>query len=81
MDGTLLVIKRDQLDAINLSLNSFDKNLQFTFDLFENDTPHFLDIEISPDGLSIIRKDTNTGQYTNFDSFVHGVTKQPGLKA
>ena len=33
-------------------------------------TPHFLDLEIAPDGLSIIRKDTNTGLYTNFNNYV-----------
>ena len=44
--------------------------LYFTFDLFENSTPHFLDINIASDGLGIYRKDTFTGQYTNFDSFV-----------
>ena len=32
--------------------------------------PHFLDIEISPAGLSIFRKNTFTGQYINFTSYV-----------
>ena len=52
------------------SLNKFDKNLRFTVDMFQNKVPHFLDLELSPDGISIFRKDTNTGLYVNFTSFV-----------
>ena len=50
--------------------HKFDKNIRFTYDLFENTTPHFLDIGISPNGIGIYRKGTFSGQYTNFDSFV-----------
>ena len=50
--------------------HKFDRNIHFTFDLFENSTLHFLDINIARDGLGIYRKDTFTGQYTNFESFV-----------
>ena len=60
-------------DTINLILDffhKFDKNIRFTYYLFENTTPHFLDINISTKGIGIYRKDTFTGQYTNFDSFV-----------
>ena len=38
---------------IDKLLNGFDKNLKFTVDLFENEVPHFLDLEMSPDGISI----------------------------
>ena len=69
VDDTLVVVKPDDISKIHDELNKFDKNIQFTVDTFENETPHFLDIEISPDGLSIFRKDTNTGQYTNFNSY------------
>ena len=31
--------------------------------------PHFLDIEICPNGLSIYHKNTQTDQYTNIESF------------
>ena len=31
---------------------------------------HFLDLELSPDGTSIFRKDTNNGLYVYFTSFV-----------
>ncbi|XP_066931458.1 uncharacterized protein [Clytia hemisphaerica] len=69
VDDTLLVIRPVDIDKVHCSLNKFDKNLQFTVDKFEDETPHFLDLEIAPDGLSIFRKDTNTGLYTNFDSY------------
>ena len=46
------------------------KNLKFTIDLFENEVPHLLHLEMSPNGISIYRKDTNTGLYVNYTSFV-----------
>ena len=76
VDDTLLLIKPDTMDVILNHFHKFDKNLRFTYDLFENTTPHFLDINISPNGIGIYRKDTFSGQYTNFDSF--GVTKFSG---
>ena len=69
VDDTLLIIKPENIDFVHHSLNSFDTNLQFTVDTFENETPHFLDLQIAPDGLSIFRKVTNTGLYTDFDSY------------
>ena len=38
--------------------------------MFKDKVLHFLDLELSPDGTSIFRKDTNTGLYVNFTSFV-----------
>ena len=69
VDDTLLLIKPDTIDVILDHFHKFDKILRFTYDLFENTTPHFLD-NISPNGIGIYRKDTFSGQYTNFDSFV-----------
>ena len=69
VDDTLLLVKPENIDTIHKIFNTFDKNIQFTVDKFANDVPHFLDIEISPDGLCIFRKDTNTGLYTNFNSY------------
>ena len=70
VDDTLLVIKPDNVKEVHNSLNKFDKNFSFTVDMFQNKLPHFLDLELSPDGISIFRKDTNTGLYVNFTSFV-----------
>ena len=44
-----LVVIRPVQDA----LKHFDKNLNFTVDIFDNIVPDFLDIEIHPDDLSI----------------------------
>ena len=70
VDDTLLLIKRNTITTILEHFHKFDRNIRFTFDLFENTTPHFLDINIASDGLGIYRKDTFSGQYTNFESFV-----------
>ena len=70
VDDTLLVVKPQDISCIHKLLNSFDKNLKFTIDLFENEVPHFPDLKMSPDGISIYRKDTNTGLYVNYTTFV-----------
>ena len=71
VDDTLLLVKRADINSILDEFNKFDKkkNIRFTVDRFENCNPHFLDLEICPDGLTIYRKDTFTGQYTRADSF------------
>ena len=70
VDDTLLVVKLQNVRRIHKLFNSFDENLKFTVDLFENEVPHFLDLEISLDGIMIYSKDTNTGLYVNCTSFV-----------
>ena len=47
----LLLIEPDMIDVILNHFHKFDKNIRFTYDLFENTTPHFLDINISPNGI------------------------------
>ena len=39
VDDTLLVVKPQDLSAIHILLNGFDKNLQFNNGLFENEVP------------------------------------------
>ena len=43
VDGALLNMKPQDVSLIHNLLNSFDKTLQFTIDLFENEVPHFFD--------------------------------------
>ena len=66
IDDTLLLVKPEQIDEI---MQEFYKNLKFTVDKFENSVPHFLDLEIHPDGVSIYRKDTHTAQFVNYNSY------------
>ena len=62
VDDTLLIIKKRDISYVLNQFNSFDKNLKFTIDTFENSVSHFLDIEI---GLGIYHKHTQTGQYVH----------------
>ena len=54
VDDTLLVIKPDNVKEVHNFLNKFDKNLRFTVDMFQNKVSHFLGLELSPDGISIM---------------------------
>ena len=53
VDNTLLVEKPQRVSRIHKLLNGFDKSLKFTDNMFENGVPHFLDLEMSPDRISI----------------------------
>ena len=69
VDDTLLLVKPEDTDEILRKFNQFHKNLKFTVDKFEDCVPHFLDLEIHPDGVSIYRKETLTAQFVNYNSF------------
>ena len=58
----MLLVERQDIDKVLKAFNGCHKNLKFTTDGFENETPHFLDLEICPNGLSIFRKNTHTEQ-------------------
>ena len=62
-------MKPQHVSRIHKLLNGFDKSLKSTVNMFENEVPHFLDLEMSPDGISIYRKDANSGLYVNYTSF------------
>ena len=69
VDDTLLLVKPDDVDEILQEFNNFHSNIQFTVDKFENCVPHFLDLEVHRDGLSIYRKDTHTAQFVHYESY------------
>ena len=50
VDDTLLLVRRQDISKVLKAFNRFDKNLKFTVDKFENETSHFLDLEICPNG-------------------------------
>ena len=62
-------MKPDDVDEILQEFNNFHSNIQFTVDKFENCVPHFLDLEVHRDGLSIYRKDTHTAQFVHYESY------------
>ena len=68
VDDTLLLVKPENVDNIMKAFNKFHKNLEFTVDKFTNCVPHFLDLEIHRESISIFRKETHTAQYVNYDS-------------
>ena len=71
VDDTLALIKRDDIESVLKKFNSFHPNLKFTIDTFDDGVVHFLDLRIDKDmNIDIYHKDTNTGQYVHFDSFV-----------
>ena len=51
VDDTLLLVKHE--DKVLRAFNGFDNNLKFTVDKFDNETPHFLDLEICLNGLTV----------------------------
>ena len=69
VDDMLLLVKPEHVDNIMIAFNKFHKNLEFTVDKFENCVPHFLDLEIHREGISIFCKETHTEQYVNYDSY------------
>ena len=71
-DDTLFTIKREDVRRIKNLLNNFNPNLRFTVDLFQIEVPHFLEMELSPDCISIFRKSTSlyTSLYTHCTSYV-----------
>ena len=69
VDDTLLVLRKRDIHIVLNEFNGFNKTLKFTVGIFENCVPHFLDIEICPNSLGIYHKNTQTGQYTNIESF------------
>ena len=61
VDYNFLVIKRTDISYVLIRFNSFDENLKLTINTFENSVPHFLDVEICPNGLGINHNHTQTG--------------------
>ena len=68
-DDTLLLVKCQDIDKVLEAFNAVNKSLKFTVDKFENETPHYLDLEICPNCLTVFWKNTHSGQYIDMDSF------------
>ena len=71
VDDTLVLVKPDDIDMIHNALNNFHPNLKFTIDNFEDTDTHFLDLLIlNTLDIDIYRKDTFSGQYIDYNSFI-----------
>ena len=76
VDDTLVLIKKDKIQYVLSSFNSFGKNLRFSVDTFDDGNIHFLDIKILNNGeTDVYTKDTNTGLYVQYHSYEHWNTK------
>ena len=77
----LVLIKPTDIPFVLNKFNSFDKNLRFTVDTFQDGTVHLLDLEITDSGIDVFRKLTHTGQYTHFKSFEPWARKTTWIKS
>lgn len=81
VDDTLIMVKPEDVDAVLEEFNRYHPSLQFTVDRFQNEVPHFLDLEIHRSGIAIYRKDTHTAQYTHFESFTRWTHKTAWIRS
>ena len=77
----LMMLRPEDVDSVLEEFNRYHPSLQFTVDRFQNEVPHFLDLEIHRTGIAIYRKDTHTAQYTHFDSFTRWAHKTAWIRS
>ena len=71
VDDTLVLIRESEIQNVLDRFNSFDRNLKFTVDTFEDGNVHFLDISVLPNGnTDVYSKPTNTGLYSHYESYI-----------
>ena len=71
VDDTLVLIKESEIQNVMDRFNSFDSNLKFTVDTFEDGNVHFLDISVLPNGVTdVYSKPTNTALYLHYESYI-----------
>ena len=73
VDDTTSYVKIGSIKHVLCSLNSFDENIQFTFESESKDTLPFLDVLLCRNGreltATVYRKKTNYGIYLNWNAF------------
>ena len=45
-------MKPEIISQLHNAFNRFDKNLRYTVDMFQNEVTQFLDLKLSPDGIT-----------------------------
>ena len=84
VDDTFVFVKKGCVEHVLAPLNSFHKNIQFTYELENQNKLPFLDILLIRTGTKIettvYRKSTNNDIYLNWDSFVPVTWKRGTLK-
>ena len=73
VDDTISYVKIGSIKHILSLLNSFDENIQFTFESENKDTLPFLDVLLCRNGreltTTVYRKKTNNDIYLNWNAF------------
>ena len=81
VDDTLVLAKPTDIKHILNTFNTFDSQIQFTVDQFPDNDIHFLDIQILPNGTTVYRKQTHTGQYQHYSSYTPWSRKISWIRA
>ena len=85
MDDTITFANIEAIDHILTVLNSFDPNIQFTYETEENSKLPFLNIMLCRKDnklvCSVYRKSTNNDIYMNWHSFALKAWKTGTLKS
>ena len=84
VDDTIAVIKLSSIEHILSILNSFQQNIEFTYELERNGKINFLDVILirTNDTVqnTIYRKSTHNGVYLHWNSFAPGAGKHGTLR-
>ena len=84
-DDTIATIKLTSIDHVLMILNTFHKNIKFTYELEINKKIGFLDVLLirknDPLETTIYRKSTNNGVYLHWDSFAPKNWKRSTLRS
>ena len=85
VDDTIATIKLTSIDHVLMILNTFHKNIKFTYELEINKKISFLDVLLirKNDTLetAIHRNSTNNGVYLDWDSFAPKYWKRSTLRS
>ena len=81
VDDTLLLPKEEDIMFIFDKFNSFNKNLKFAIDRFDDNNIHFLYIAIDKNKTDVYYKPTYTGQYSDINSNVPWNYKDSWIKS
>ena len=76
VDDTHVYIKPDKTDYVLKKLNTYHKQIQFTYELQKDQRISFLDVSIRRITIRnretiVIRKETNADVYMNWKSYTH----------
>ena len=85
VDDAFACVKIGSVEDVLSVLNSFHKNIKFTYEEEQNNTLPFLDVLFIRDGeklnTTVYRKDTHNDLYLHWNSFTSVIWKRGTLKS